>query len=97
MSNVSSDAVTAISRELARPGIIWASLASDEGGAVERLRRRQRLRKRAPAACLYSESAPGITVEPLEALGIDPVVGPRGGSALRPRPETHGQLVTRSS
>ena len=51
MSNVSSDAVTAISRELARPGIIWASLASDEGGAVERLRRRPRLRKRAPAAC----------------------------------------------
>ena len=27
---------------------------------------------------MYSESAPVITVEPLEALGIDPVVGPRG-------------------
>ena len=38
---------------------------------------------------MYSKSAPVITVEPLEALGIDPVVGPRGGSALRPRPETH--------
>ena len=51
MSNVSSDAVTAISRELARPGIIWASLHADEGGAAERLRRHPRLRKRAPAAC----------------------------------------------
>ena len=51
MSNVSSDAVTAISRELARPGIIWPSLHADEGGAAERLRRHPRLRKRAPAAC----------------------------------------------
>ena len=39
---------------------------------------------------MYSESAPARTVEPLEALGIDPVVGPRGGFALRPRPKTHG-------
>ena len=41
---------------------------------------------------MYSESAPARTVEPLEALGIDPVVGPRGGCALRPRPQTHGRV-----
>ena len=38
MSNVSSDAVTAISRELARPGIIWPSLHADEGGDTIRMR-----------------------------------------------------------
>ena len=42
---------------------------------------------------MYSESAPARTVEPLEALGIDPVVGPRGGYALRPRPKTHGRAI----
>ena len=42
---------------------------------------------------MYSESAPARTVEPLEALGIDPVVGPRGGCALRPRPQTHGRAI----
>ena len=35
---------------------------------------------------MYAESARARTVEPLEALGIDPVVGPRGGFALGPRP-----------
>ena len=44
---------------------------------------------------MYSESARVRTVEPLEALGIDPVVGPRGGFALRPRPKT--PMVARSS
>ena len=43
---------------------------------------------------MYSESARVRTVEPLEALGIDPVVGPRGGFALRPRPnKTHGRAI----
>ena len=39
---------------------------------------------------MYSEIARARTVEPLEALGIDPVVGPRFGFALRPRPKPHG-------
>ena len=38
----------------------------------------------------YAEGARARTVEPLEALGIDPVVGPRGGFALWLRPKTHG-------
>ena len=42
---------------------------------------------------MYSESAPARTVEPLEALGIDPVVGPHGGFALRPRPKTQGCAI----
>ena len=42
---------------------------------------------------MYSESAPDCTVEPLEALGIDPVVGPGGEFALRPRPKTHGHAI----
>ena len=42
---------------------------------------------------MYSESAPARAVEPLEALGIDPVVGPRGGFALRPRPKTQGRAI----
>ena len=44
---------------------------------------------------MYSKSAPDRTVEPLEALEIDPVVGPGGEFALRPRPKT--PMVTRSS
>ena len=42
---------------------------------------------------MYAESARARTVEPLEALGIDPVVGPRGGFALRPRPKTQGRAI----
>ena len=42
---------------------------------------------------MHAESARDRTVESLEALGIDPVVGPRGGFALRPRPETHGRAI----
>ena len=42
---------------------------------------------------MYSEIARARTVEPLEALGMDPVVGPRGGFALRPRPKTHGRAI----
>ena len=49
-----------ISRELARPGIIWASLHADEGGAAERLRRHPRLRKRAPAACTPRALRPAL-------------------------------------
>ena len=40
---------------------------------------------KARSGCMYSESAPVRTVEPLEALGIESVVGSRGGCALRPR------------
>ena len=42
---------------------------------------------------MYSGSAPARTVEPLEALGIDPMVGPGGEFALWPRPETHGRAI----
>ena len=49
-----------ISRELARPGIILASLHADEGGAAERLRRHPRLRKRAPAACTPGVLRPAL-------------------------------------
>ena len=52
---------------------------ADEGGAAERLRRHPRLRKRAPAACTPRVLGFALCcVEPLEALGIDPVVGPGG-------------------
>ena len=46
---------------------------------------------------MYSESAADRTVEPLEALGIDSVVGPGGEFPRRLRPQTqpepHGRAI----
>ena len=38
---------------------------------------------------MYSESAPARTMEPLEALGIDPVVDPGGGFARSAAAKNH--------
>ena len=45
---------------------------------------------------MYSGSAPARTVEPLEALGIDPVVGPGGGFARSAAAQNHRTIRCRA-
>ena len=81
--------VTVISRELARPGssgLLCTCRQRRCGGAATPTPTAPEAR----SGGMYSETSRARTVEPLEALGIDPVVGPRFGFALRPRPKPHG-------
>ena len=84
LSAVSSDDLTVICRELARPRRHQAPRRADEG-AAQRFRRAP-MALEACSGGLYSESSPAHTVDQLEALRTNIALGLGDEFALRPQP-----------